>query len=399
MNLINQFQYIIILALNLIFSINFIILFISIIIFYHLILLIFRDNKYKNLYKSFEESKDISLDNLIDIPLVNIIIPAWKEGEILRGCLFSITKLEYPRLQVIINAGGSEETVNIANSFKADCKFNIIYQKAGEGKVKAINDCLNHITEGIIYLIDADMYLTDKIFLSTIYEVINKHKEIVVARDKPHESIKNKDLVKYICINRNFKFNRRPTRETNFITQNTAIKYDVIKKIGKFKEKQLIDDGISMGFDLISKGYKIYYLIESRVESFNYPQNIISYITQNLRWIENDLSRKHKNRKFKILKFIGLVGISFYILITPLFLIINIYLFFLGIILFLNMYLKKIRKILFFNLTAENNSITFKPYFFLKLNIFILIDLIMNIIALFELIFYKKAYKKRKNLI
>ena len=153
--------------------------------------------------------------------MVNIIIPAWKEGEILRGCLFSITKLEYPRLQVIINAGGSEETVNIANSFKADCKFNIIYQKAGEGKVKAINDCLNHITEGIIYLIDADMYLTDKIFLSTIYEVINKHKEIVVARDKPHESIKNKDLVKYICINRNFKFlDGSPSRKGTAVLGN-----------------------------------------------------------------------------------------------------------------------------------------------------------------------------------
>ena len=58
-------------------------------------------------------------------------------------------KLTYPWLKEIVNAGGSEETINIVNSFKKHDNFTIIYQK-GERKIKAINDCLEQHVKGNI---------------------------------------------------------------------------------------------------------------------------------------------------------------------------------------------------------------------------------------------------------
>ena len=60
-------------------------------------------------------------------PLLNIFIPAWKEGEVFENCLNSITKLNYPNIKVIVNTGGSEETINIANSFKKYQNFIVLY--------------------------------------------------------------------------------------------------------------------------------------------------------------------------------------------------------------------------------------------------------------------------------
>ena len=81
-------------------------------------MILIRDRKYAKPFKNLKEPENISLEDLKEFPLVNIIVPAWNEGELFRQCLESITRLKYPKLRVIVNAGGSEETIDIANSFK-----------------------------------------------------------------------------------------------------------------------------------------------------------------------------------------------------------------------------------------------------------------------------------------
>ena len=56
----------------------------------------------------YKDPKSLSIDDLKNIPLVNIIVPAWKEGNNFRECLSSITNLNYPNIKVIVNAGGND---------------------------------------------------------------------------------------------------------------------------------------------------------------------------------------------------------------------------------------------------------------------------------------------------
>jgi len=383
--------------LNLIFSLQFIIFLFLFIILYQIFIYFIRDRSYIIAFKNSIDPEINSINDLIETPLVTIIVPAWNEGEIFNGCLLEINKLSYPNLKVIVNAGGSDETINIANSFKKYDDFTIIYQKQGEGKIKAINDCLKYISEGIVYLIDADTYLDDEIFFQMLHSIINNKEKVTVSRTKPHRSIQNKDLAKYIYINRNPWFSHQFSIYSKIITQNTILSYEIIDKVSPFSEGILSDDSLVIGLDIRNKGYKIIN-IKNMVESFNFPLKIKDYYNQNLRWLENALYSEIRIKKGTIMKYILSVFLSIYILISPILFLVNSYLFFIALELLLYKYLKKIRKILFYKSTKKDNSFKFHLKFYLKIIFYIYLELTMNLIVFFELLFYQKAYKKRKNL-
>ncbi|MFX0134343.1 MAG: glycosyltransferase [Candidatus Hodarchaeota archaeon] len=399
MSLINQIQDTVDIFLNLIGIVNLIIIILIIIIGYHIVLFFLRDKKYINTPDNNDKLKDIKIKDLKETPLVNFIVPAWKEGDIFKGCLLSINKLSYPKLRVIINAGGSQETIEIAESFKEYQNFNIIYQKAGEGKLKAINDALKLISEGLVYLIDADIYLDDNILLQMIYSITNKKESVVISAIKPHPSIQNKDLVKYLYISRNFFSRRNFSVYSNAVSQNTVMSYNVIENVNQFSVGKFSDDGLVIGSDIRKKGYKIFTIHNNKAESFHFPIKIKDYINLNLRWLENYLYSAFRDKKIKIINYLILVLVSIIILITPLLFFFNIYLFFLGMLLFLSLYLKRIRKIIFFKLGIQSEKLTLHLKFFIKLVFYLYIDLITNIIVAFEMLFYRKGYKKRKNFI
>ncbi len=399
MNLIQIIQYLGNQILNFLNSINFILILLLLIIFYHTLLLVLRDKKYVDILKKYKDQDNISINDLNELPLVNIVVPAWKEGETFRTCLNFINQLSYPKLKVIINAGGSEETIKIANSFKNNKNYIIIYQKTGEGKIKAINDCLGYIAEGLIFLIDADIYLNDENLIKMIYPIINRNEKVVISLLRPSNSIINFNIVKYLYINRSYEFRHKFSRYVYGVAPNACIKYEVIKEIGKFTEKRFTDDGLSIGMDLSSKGIKSFILVNNKIQADNYPFKIIEYFNQNIRWLENTLFTSIKNKKFRIIKFLGLVLISLYLLIFPFILFFNIYFFLIGLLFLLSIYLKKVRKIVFYKLTNKNESIKLELIFFLNLIFYIYFDLIINNIVFFEMLFFRKAYKKRKNLL
>ncbi|KKN21936.1 hypothetical protein LCGC14_0920310 [marine sediment metagenome] len=104
--------------LNFLNSIYFVLLLFLLIVIYHILLLRLRDKKYIDILKKYKDQEEISINDLKDLPLVSVIVPAWKEGETFRNCLNFIDQLSYPRIKVFINAGGSKETLDIADSFK-----------------------------------------------------------------------------------------------------------------------------------------------------------------------------------------------------------------------------------------------------------------------------------------
>ncbi len=397
--MISRIQKILEIIFGFLFSTNFIIILIILIILYHLFQFVRRDKSYKKSYNNFKGMDKVKLEDLRETPLVNIIVPAWKEGKIFKDCLLKLKKLRYPYLNVIVNAGGSQETISIAESFKNDMKFSIIYQKTGQGKIKAINDCLRLVSEGIVYLIDADIYLDDDIFFQMLYSILNDNQKVAISMIKPHNSIRNRDLVKYVLINRNPWFLHKYSRYAKFISQNTIISYDVITNVRKFTEGRLADDGYVMGADIRKKGYQIFVISNSMVESYNYPLTLKDYLNQNLRWLENFLFTTFKENKLRFTKFLGLTFISIYIYISPLLIFLNPNVFYIGIALIFSMYLKKLRKILFLITTNGKTSLNLNPKFYIKLLFYIYFDLLMNIIVSFEMLFYRKAYKKRKNLL
>ncbi len=371
------------------------------IIFINILLYFIRDQKYAKPFVLYVDPEKVTLEDLNEHPLVNIIVPAWKEGELFRQCLTSILKLNYPKINVIVNAGGSEETIKIADSFKKYDNFQIIYQEQGGGKIRALNDCLNYVTEGIIYMVDADVYFTDEVLIQLLFPLTNLNEKVTANGHRPLKHQEKKDFVKYLFINRNLSFRKEFNRYMIGVSgANTCMKFEVLQKIGKFSEDRLTPEDLSRGIDIMEKGIKTYHLINSRsLIHAEVPDSIRSLFKQRIRWLQNKLilSRQSKNTKV-LLSSILLFLSSLYLLLSPLLIFIHIWLVLLGFYILLNKYLLRIRRILFFKKTRPKMLFKLKPLFYFKIFLYILNELIINVYMMFEIIFSRKKFKARRNL-
>ncbi len=371
------------------------------IILIHFLLYKIRDKKYINVLKNNKDPESISLSDLKEHPLVTIVIPAWNEGLRFKRCLESIENLTYPNLEVIVNAGGSEETIKIANSYKNRPNFRIIYQKGG-GKIKALNECIPYIKGKVVYLVDADVYFTDEILIRMIHPIVNLKEDVVIGGIKPLKEQANKDLIQYLQINRNkyfrFKFSRYQTRQIS--GANTLLSSKVLKSIGKFNESKYYAEDRARGEDIRAKGFKIYSLNDYRAKLYSeFPDTIKKWINQKLRWNENFIiySYQKKIRK-NLIKFILTLFYSFLIIILPIlsflhlgFLLIELYILFFT-------YCLKIRRFIFHKKIVDKRFYV-KPRksLFLKMIFYIFIEVLIYSYIPFELLFTNK-FKKKKNI-
>ncbi|MBD3211021.1 MAG: glycosyltransferase [Candidatus Lokiarchaeota archaeon] len=369
------------------------------IILYNLILITIFDKKALRLIKSFQSIRNLTLKDLKTIPKITFVIPAWNENERLDEVLRNLKNLNYPKFEVILNAGGNSITNRIADSYKTVHGFTILKQKKGKGKIRAINDCLKYVQGGLVYIIDADVIISDELLLNMIFQIINKDEDIVVSAPKPHKNIRNKDLVKYLYMTQNPEFRKNPSQLAKTVGPNTIYNYNVIKTIGKFSEGIYSDDNLVIAEDLFNYNYHIFYL-RGYLGEFYIASTVSEYLNQNIRWIGNSyLRKKRKRKRVYQLKFFLYFFLSIYIYIFPIFAFIHITFFWLYLFLLVQLYSKRIRKIIFFKkLTKDYNFIKTNTVFYLKIFFYIYLESLAKILAAIEIIFLKKKYKKRKNL-
>jgi len=380
------------------------IIYIVLISFYNIIILILYIKRIKE-YKKYKDQEKILISDFKSLPLVNIIIPTWKEGEIFKNLLFSIIKLSYPNIRVITNAGGNDETLQIANSFKNFENFVILHQKGGSdrpslGKIKAINECLKYVSEGIIYFIDADSDINDEIFLRMIYPIINIGENIIIGGVQPLKNQIKKPLVKYLQFDRFKTLNRRFDRyfQSRVITgQNFCITYDVLKSFGEFSIQKLIPTDRSMGIDIFSKGYRAYRLVDYRHRIFvDYSESLKEYFHQRLIWNENYLYTSLKLHKIKnIFKFLSLWVISLYFLSFPILIFIDLRFFFPGIVIFFTIILKKLRRLFIYTKTVDKKYYdSYQISFLFYLIFYIIFDKIITFYVLVHFIVFLRKLKR-----
>ncbi len=402
-----DFFYLNIDILNLFIQPLMIITILMIIIGYHIIVYLIRDKKYIQTVKKYKDPESISLTDLKSHPLINFILPAWKEGENFRECLLSITKLTYPNINVIVNAGGSEETLNIVDKFRKYDNFKILLQKGGKdrpslGKIKAINDCLEHISEGLVFFIDADAYVTDEIVFRVIYPIVNLGKDVSASGRRPIEKLAKKDFVKYIDMSRypilRFKYYREAGKI--FSGSSTCMKFEVIKKIGKFSENKNYATDQSMAEDLMNNGFKIFQTIDYRANMYDagQPYNFKTLSHQNKIWISNSLIYSVKTNKKFLFKFLILWGISFYLLIFPILLILNLSFIIIGLFLILSLYLKRVRRIVaYIEVFEKKYRYRLSILFYLKMIYYLYLEIIIIFITLFSFLKYMIKLKIGKH--
>ena len=104
---------------------------------------------------SFEFSRRDSIfqDNP---PRVSVIIPAFNESLVLRNCVASVLRSDYPDYEVIlVDDGSTDDTLNVMKSFEGDRRITVIGQK-NRGKAAALNTGMQSSVGEVLFFVDAD---------------------------------------------------------------------------------------------------------------------------------------------------------------------------------------------------------------------------------------------------
>ena len=80
------------------------------------------------------------LPNLIEIPKVSILVAAWNEEHLIERHIQSLLDLRYPNKEIIICAGGDDNTEELARN-KVEKEGIVFRQFRHEGKQNALKKC------------------------------------------------------------------------------------------------------------------------------------------------------------------------------------------------------------------------------------------------------------------
>ncbi len=252
-------------------------------------------------------------EKLTHYPLVSIILPSYKEGDLLIRALNSIKEQSYPhnKIEVILAIEKDDNTIDKAlkitglsnckesgcSSFMEDIRTKLIYGK-GQGKPSALNEALKFAEGEIIGVLDADDVLPKNALITAVTYLNNQD---IDAVQLPREIILDKESEK------TFKgvHIRAQEAEMFLYTKLLApvmeklsgiswvmgsgyfVKKDVLNKLGGWEEKAATED-LDLSIRMIASGYKIKVASESPV--YTEPvRNYSQLITQKERWVRGTL--------------------------------------------------------------------------------------------------------------
>lgn len=114
-------------------------------------------------------------------PKVSFLVAAWNERGMIQRCIQSVLGLPYPDLELVLCAGGSDGTYELARQASLDPRLTLLEQQPGEGKQRALQRCLQASRGEIIYLIDADCLIDRRAFELCLRPLLEGREEVVTG--------------------------------------------------------------------------------------------------------------------------------------------------------------------------------------------------------------------------
>lgn len=220
-------------------------------------------------------------------PLVSILLPAWNESAHIEACLQAIIDLRYPNKQVIVCAGGSDDTLARARQY-ANSDVIVLEQQPGEGKQRTLRRCYAQATGEIVFLTDADCLLDDVCFERTLAPLLVAGEAAATGTWRPFAPQTNHPLVRYQWSHHVYRELWLSDYPASLDGRNAAVRRDVLQDVGEFVLETPIGTDYLLSRQLAAGGYKIRLARHSEVQT-EYPQTITAYWRQLSRWFRNPL--------------------------------------------------------------------------------------------------------------
>lgn len=218
-------------------------------------------------------------------PRVSILVAAWNESELLEAHIQSVLALRYPNKELILCAGGKDDTCAIAQRYAGE-NVTVIEQPPGSGKQRALQLCLPHATGEIIFLTDADCTLNDDIFERCIAPLVNDGEVAATGPTRPVTWQLTMPFVLHRWFNELYVESHSGDYSSGLLGMNAALRRDLLTEIGEFRDEVRTGTDYHMAKKLLQRGYRIRYVKDSVVES-RFITSVERYRRQQARWLRN----------------------------------------------------------------------------------------------------------------
>ena len=238
-----------------------------------------------------------------NIPLISVIIPAYRAELFIKRSCESVLKQTYPNVElVVVDDGSPDKTGSIVKALvEEDDRVRYIYQENG-GVSKARNTGLDHAAGEYVMFLDADDELTDDC-LETLFAIVLEHNcdivtgSFVIVRADGCEEPERFDLSEPICIweGRDALLGSIKDHPATYSVCGKLYRRELLKAV-RFMEGRHFHEDTFFLFELFT--------LEPKVAIVNHPVSRIHTKAFNIYWIQ--FSDKHldllyfANRKYEL---------------------------------------------------------------------------------------------------
>lgn len=232
-------------------------------------------------------------------PSVSILIPAYNEGKIIKQCLDSALKIDYPKNKlelIVINDGSTDNTAELVKPYMG--RGVILINKKNGGKATALNLGLKKSSGRYVACMDADSIIQS----STLKKMILAFDEEKVASVtsamkvyKPKNLLQGIQSIEYILA----ILLRKLMGQINTISAIPGpfgiYRKDVLNKVGYFDVNNLTEDN-EIAMRLQYHEYKIRNVSDAYVYTLA-PSSLKGLHKQRLRWYRGLFKNSLKYKK------------------------------------------------------------------------------------------------------
>lgn len=249
-------------------------------------------------------------------PRVSVLVAAWNEADQIECHIRSFLELRYPNKELILCAGGDDGTYDLARR-TASSGVIVLEQRPGEGKQRALQQCLARSDGDIIVLTDADCLFSDDAFLRLIEPIVLGEAQVVTGVSEPKKHQLSNSLVQYQWFRDRVWSFTLPRSVDGVLGRNCALVRGVVEKIGAFEQPVRTGTDYFLSRLLVRAGYAIRAVPESRIAT-DYPETPRTYLQMWRRWNKNLLIHGLRFRAWNDVRGILTASVlSIVILLTP----------------------------------------------------------------------------------
>ncbi|HSM04677.1 MAG TPA: glycosyltransferase family 2 protein [Longimicrobiales bacterium] len=236
-----------------------------------------------------------------ELPPISILVPAYNEGEVLDEALQSLSRLDYPRYEVIVVDDGSrDDTLAVAAAWEGErgpVEFRAVTQP-NAGKATALNTGIRVSKHPFVFCMDADSQLEPQ----TLREAVRHMAQDSVGAVAGNVKVRNRgNFLARLQALEYIEGLNLPRRAQGFVAAVNIVpgpvglfRREALEEVGAYDTDTFAEDA-DLTLKLMAAGWKVVY--EDRAVAWtDAPERWVDLAQQRYRWTRGILQTLRKRK-------------------------------------------------------------------------------------------------------